>query len=93
VFISGGLDCYQKAIKNFYTFNISNNALERKEDMNEPRAFHGLSKMAQRIFAFGTCGDMDDPMPSAEVYDVVKNSWKKLPDMPKAGSWITCVRV
>ena len=61
--------------------------------MNEPRAFHGLSKMAQRIFAFGTCGDMDNPMPSAEVYDVVKNSWKKLPDMPKAGSWITCVRV
>ena len=32
-------------------------------------------------------------MKSAEVYDVVQNSWKNLPDMPEAGSDITCVRV
>ena len=32
-------------------------------------------------------------MKSAEVYDVNQNSWKKLPDMPKAGSRVTCARV
>ena len=32
-------------------------------------------------------------MKSAEVYDVVQNSWKYLPDMPNAGQGITCVRV
>ena len=28
---------------------------------------------------------------SAEVYDVVRNSWKNLPDMPEVGYCITCV--
>ena len=34
------------------------------------------------MFAFG--GFNDCLMKSAEVYDVVKNSWKRLPDMPDA---------
>ena len=80
-------------LKNCYTFNISTNTFERKEDMiYEPRAHHGLSKMDQRIFAFGGFNGWYNNK-SAEVYDVVKNSWKKLPDMPEPGSGITCVRV
>ena len=34
------------------------------------------------MFAFG--GFNDCLMKSAEVYDVVQNSWKRLPDMPDA---------
>ena len=47
--------------------------------------------MTQKIFAFG--GDENPEMKSAEVYDVVKNSWKNLPDMPEAATMVTCVRV
>ena len=32
-------------------------------------------------------------MKSAEVYNVVQNSWNNLPDMPKSEDGITCVRV
>ena len=32
-------------------------------------------------------------MKSAEVYDLVKDTWKNLPDMPEVGSSITCVNV
>ena len=73
-------------------FNTQKNTLERKEAMNEARSSHGLSKRDQKIFAFGGY-DGSNPMKSAEVYDVVKNSWKKLPDMPEEGFQITCVRV
>ena len=79
-------------MKNCYTFKISTNTLERKEDMNEARCDHGLSKMYQKIFAFGGY-DRSMPTKRAEVYDVVKNSWKKLPDMPEEGDGVTCVRV
>ena len=47
--------------------------------------------MAQKIFAFG--GGDDSVQKSAEVYDVVRNSWKILPDMPEVGYKVTCVRV
>ena len=59
--------------------------------MNQSRGLHGVQKMAQKIFAFG--GFDEDFMKSAEVYDVLENSWKNLPDMPEVGSEITCVRV
>ena len=81
-----------KAMNNCYMFNISTNTLEPKDDMNEVRFRHGLQKMNQKIFTFDgfkTGGAMN----SAEVYDVVLNSWKKSPDMPTAGASITCVRV
>ena len=68
VFISGGINPRLAGINNCYTFNISTNTLERKEDMNKARSIHGLSKMDQKIFAFGGSN-----MKSAEVYDVVKN--------------------
>ena len=77
---------------NCYTFNISRNTLKRTEDMNESRSSHGLLKMDQKLFAFGGY-DVLVRFKSAEVYDVVKNSWKKLPDMPEEGGKITCVRV
>ena len=32
-------------------------------------------------------------MKSAEVYDVVQNLWKNLPDMPEEGSGIRWLRV
>jgi len=47
--------------------------------------------MAQKIFAFGG-GDFS-VQKSAEVYDVVLNSWQNLPNMPEKGSGITCARV
>ena len=31
-------------------------------------------------------------MKSAEIYDIVKDSWKILPDMPENGSGITWLR-
>ena len=74
------------SMNNCYTFKISINTLERKEDMNKARYGHGLSRMDQKIFAFGGVNDDWDPMKSAEVYDDVKNSWKKLPDMPEGGT-------
>ena len=52
--------------------------------MNEARSSHGLSKMDQKIFAFGGF-DYCVAMKSAEVYDVVKNYWKLLPYMPEGG--------
>ena len=36
--------------------------------------------MAQKVFAFG--GFNGTNLKSAEVYDVLENSWKSLPDMP-----------
>ena len=61
--------------------------------MNFHRWCHGLQKMAQRIFAFGGSDYDFDPMKNAEVYDVVKNQWKNLPDMPEKYFGITCVRL
>ena len=95
MFISGGLDPRDKTMNNCYTFNISTNTLKRKDDMNKARFNHGLSKMNQKIFAFGgvynnSCGD---DMKSAEVYDIVKNSWSNIPYMPQKGSYVKCVRV
>ena len=60
--------------------------------------------MAQKIFAFGGTDygssdwrndhpSMSSLKKSAEVYDVVKNSWKKLPDMPEEGAGNRCVRI
>ena len=79
-------------MNNCYTLNMYTNTFERKENMNEPRYEHGLQKMALKIFAFGGYGSQS-PIKSAEVYDVMKNSWDSLTDMPRAGSQITCVRV
>ena len=63
--------------------------------MNEARAFHCIQKMPFKIFAFGggTQEKRFKPLACAEVYDVLRNSWKKLPDMPKAGRYNTCVAV
>ena len=81
-----------EVMNNCYMFKISANEFERKENMNKPRATHGLQKMAQKIFAFGGNAG-SGAMRSGEVYDIVKNSWKNLADMPAAGSGIRCVRV
>ena len=81
-----------EVMNNCYMFKISANEFERKENMNKPRATHGLQKMAQKIFAFGGYEGFN-PKKSAEVYDVVNNSWKNLPDMPEAATMVTCVRV
>ena len=48
--------------------------------------------MVPKIFAFGGHAGFG-PLKSAEVYDVVKNSWNNLPDMPKEGHGVTCDRV
>ena len=80
-----------KAMNNCYTFNISTNTFLRKENMNHPRIKHGIMKMAQKIFVFGGVTDNGFYTKSAEVYDVVQNSWKNLPDMPIEGRYITCV--
>jgi len=82
-----------RKMNNCYTLNISTNTLERKADMNMVREGHGLSKMDQKIFAFGGFNDAFDPMKSVEVYDVVKNLWNDLPNMPIASGAITCVTV
>ena len=66
---------------------ISTNTLVPTENMNKPRNAHGLEKMAHKIFAFG--GYDRKRVKSAEVYDVVENSWNNLPDMPEAGKGIT----
>ena len=44
--------------------------------------------MNQNIFAFGG-GSQAGVTNSAEVYDVLKNEWKNLPNMPEQGSQIT----
>ena len=81
------------AMNDCYTFSIPTNSLERKEYMNMVRSSHGLFKMHQKLFAFGGFDHFKIPTKSAEVYDVVKNTWKKLPDMPERGQFITCVKV
>ena len=75
-----------------YTFNLSLTTLVRREKMNEARYRHGLQKMTQKIFAFGG-SRLAPEVGSAEVYDVVQNSWKNLPDMPEVGDEVTCARV
>ena len=80
-------------MNNCYKFNISTKTLERKDHMNHPRFSHVLQKITQKIFAFGGFYQHFGPMKSAEVYDVVQNMWKNLPDMPQKGQFITCARV
>ena len=60
--------------------------------MNKPRYDHGLQKIAQKIFVFGGVAG-GRIIKSSEVYDVVQNSWKNLPDMLEASADITCVIV
>ena len=48
--------------------------------------------MARKIFAFGGYADKG-AIKSAEVYDVLNNSWKNLPDLPETVGGITWVRV
>ena len=45
--------------------------------------------MSQKIFAFGGFGSDSSIMRNAEVYDVLANLWKNLPDMPEGGVCIT----
>lgn len=79
--MSGGVDKSGKAMSNCFTFNMTEKTLEPKKDMNYPRNGHCVQKVAQKIFAFGGRDCAMDFMKSAEVYDVVENSWKNLPDM------------
>ena len=44
--------------------------------------------MAQKIFVFGGSSN-EEIDKSAEVYDVVQNSWKNLPNMPEVGGRIS----
>ena len=77
-------------MNNCYTINTFTNALIPKQNMNYSRGLHGVQKMAQKIFAFG--GENPDGqqfLKSSEVYDVVQNSWKNLPDMLDDGTQIT----
>jgi len=84
LFISGGMNPRVQVMNNCYMFNISTNTLVPKENMHEFRHFHGVQKISQRIFAFG--GRVGGyPLDSAEVYDIVQNSWKNLPNMPQGG--------
>ena len=93
MFISGGGGPNEQVINDCYTCIISTNTLVHKENMNDPRADHGLLKVAQKVFAFGGADNDCEAMKSAEVYDFVKNSWNNLPEMPQAGDYVTCVRV
>ena len=68
-------------MNNCYTFNILNETLARKENMQHPRDTHGLQRITQKIFSFGGRGNDSKPMKSAEVYDVVQNSWKTIPNI------------
>ena len=95
LFISGGENSSGQLMNDCYTFNIYTHKLSRRENMNEARAFHCIQKIPFKIFAFGggTQEKRFKPLACAEVYDVLRNSWKKLPDMPKAGRYNTCVAV
>ena len=42
LFISGGMNAMAEVMNNCYMFKISANEFERKENMNKPRATHGL---------------------------------------------------
>ena len=75
-------------MNNCYTFNVSTNTLVPKQNMNKTRVHHGLQKMTQKILTFGGYNGNQN-MKSAEIYDVVQNSWKNLPDMPEVGTGIT----
>ena len=57
----------------------------KNTDMNIGRAKHGMIKCDHKVFVFGSTGDIK----SAERYDIIKNSWKNLPDMPTAGEAIS----
>ena len=69
-------------MNNCYMFTISTNTLVPKENMINRRSGHCVQKIAQKIFAFGGYDDRRRAMKSAEVYDIIQNSWKSLPDMP-----------
>ena len=88
LFVSGGMNPAGKVISDCYMFKISSNKLEFKRNMNKGRWNHGVQKMNQNIFAFGG-GSQAGVTNSAEVYDVLKNEWKNLPNMPEQGSQIT----
>ena len=42
LFLSGGMNTIREVMNNCYMFNISSTTFERKENMNNPRGFHGL---------------------------------------------------
>ena len=56
--------------------------------MNVGRAGHGLIKIDEAIFAFGG-GKFLEPTSSAEVYSIIRKTWKMLPNMPEGGSKTT----
>ena len=89
-----GNEDMQIVIDDCYTYNISTTELIRKGNMNKPRTCHVLQRKAQKIYAFGGAhGGCLEELKSAEVYDSLQNSWKNLPDMPKVGRDVTCVKV
>ena len=91
-YLSGGYVSHLGSLNTCNVFKISTNTLERRENMNVARGAHGLQKIDQKIFAFGGQDGWHN-IKSAEVYDIVKNQWKNLPDMPKEGNAVTCDRV
>ena len=88
VFLSGGIWGLEDIeMKSWYIFNISTNEIFKKADLNIGRAWHGIIKYDHKIFVFGGITN------SAEWYDIIKDSWKDLPDMPKTWDSISWVRL
>ena len=56
--------------------------------MNKGRRLHSMIKYDHKIFVFGSLHQTK----SAERYNIIKDSWKNLPDMPEHGSYISSVR-
>ena len=51
----------------------------------------GLVAINENIYAVGGSQNFIDPLPSAEVYNIFTNTWRRLPDMNIRRLWFSCV--
>ena len=80
-------------MKNCYKYDLYSHKLTRTDDLNEARASHGLITYSQKVCTFGGCEQGCIPIQSAEVYDMNKDSWSKLLDMPEVGDRTSLARI
>ena len=62
--------------------------------MLSEREGHGLIKFEDKVYAFGGRKDIiNGEIDSAEMYDIVQNTWQFIQPLPKAADAISCARL
>ena len=80
VMFSGGIRRFEYQ-NHSYVYSFKTEYMCRKADLNEARIAHGVYRYNQNVYAFSGQNNYE-PITSNEVYDIERDSWSNLPNLP-----------